>query len=645
MQAIAQSRVALIIGNGEYVNAPRLPNPRNDAEDVAASLKKVGFSTVVGLDLDKTGMEDATLRFARAARTADVAIFYYSGHALQFSGVNYLLPIDAKLSDETDLRRMTRVDEIVEDLQRAKNLRILVLDSCRDNPLADELKRSVGATRAVSVQRGLAKIDSPQGMIVSYATQAGRTAEDGIGRNSPYTSAFLKHIEKQDEIGTIFRRIGADVFESTGRTQLPELSLSFIGEFYLNGRGEISAAPRTADRCAVAADHWRSAETLDTLAAFEDHLARFSDCAFAGLAKARIERLREQRKPAVASSVPGSGAAATAVTSQPGPNPGVANSARPTAVAALPRADVSSTPSATALSFPTKPIALIVPWPAGGPTDIVMRSIAEAASQQLGQPIVIENKSGGGGTVGPAAMASASRPDGYTITQMPITVHRLPLMQNTTWNVDDFTHIVQLAGYVFAVVAGADTPFRKWQDVIDYARKNPGKLTYGSPGSGSSLHLGMELLAEKSGVKFTHVPFRGAAEVNAAVAGGQIMLGVSGTSSKPIVDAGKARFLNVWSATRVPYLPDVPTLQELGYPYVIDSPWGLAGPKGMDPRVVAKIHDAFKRALEQRSVIDSLARYDMLPNYKSPVEYVVAVREQIALDAVVLKRIGLERRN
>jgi uncharacterized caspase-like protein len=138
--AIADDRVALILGNGAYAHVPQLPNPSHDAKEVAAALQRIGFQTIVGIDLDQAGMQDATIRFARAARTADVAMFYYSGHALQFAGVNYMLPVDAQLHDEADLRRMSKVDEVVADLQQAKNLRILVLDSCRDNPFADELK-------------------------------------------------------------------------------------------------------------------------------------------------------------------------------------------------------------------------------------------------------------------------------------------------------------------------------------------------------------------------------------------------------------------------------------------------------------------------------------------------------------------------
>jgi uncharacterized caspase-like protein len=127
--------------------------------------KRRASKPFLGIDLDQAGMQDATIRFARAARTADVAAFYYTGHAMQHAGVNYLVPIDTQLHDEADLRRMARVDEILADLQQAKNLRILVLDSCRDNPLADELKRSIGRTRSASIGRGLAKMESPDGTI------------------------------------------------------------------------------------------------------------------------------------------------------------------------------------------------------------------------------------------------------------------------------------------------------------------------------------------------------------------------------------------------------------------------------------------------------------------------------------------------
>ena len=293
--AFADNRVALVIGNGAYARVPHLPNPVHDAEDVAAALKRSGFEIIVATDLDKAGMDEAMIKFARAARAADVAMFYYTGHALQFGGINYLVPVDAQLNDEADLRRLVRVDDVIADMQPAKNLRILVLDSCRDNPLAEQLKRSIGTARSASIGRGLAKIDSPEGMIIAYATQPGRTADDGDGRNSPYTTAFLKNVETKEEIGTIFRRISADVYQTTHQAQLPELSLSLIGEFYLNGKLQITATPAPTpapvDPCAAASDHWKSTEAINTKAAYEDHLARFPTCSFASLARTRIASL------------------------------------------------------------------------------------------------------------------------------------------------------------------------------------------------------------------------------------------------------------------------------------------------------------------------------------------------------------------
>jgi len=293
--AFADNRVALVIGNSAYVRVPHLPNPVHDAEDVAAALKRSGFEIIVATDLDKAGMDEAMIKFARAVRAADVAMFYYTGHALQFAGINYLVPVDAQLNDEADLRRLVRVDDVIADMQPAKNLRILVLDSCRDNPLAEQLKRSIGTARSTSIGRGLAKIDSPEGMIIAYATQPGRTADDGDGRNSPYTTAFLKNVETKEEIGTIFRRISADVYQTTHQAQLPELSLSLIGEFYLNGKLQITATPATTpapvDLCAAASDHWKSTEAINTKAAYEDHLARFPTCSFASLARTRIASL------------------------------------------------------------------------------------------------------------------------------------------------------------------------------------------------------------------------------------------------------------------------------------------------------------------------------------------------------------------
>jgi Caspase domain len=311
--ASAETRVALVIGNGAYANTAQLANPTHDAEDVAMALRRSGFEVLQGMDLRQADMQDLAIRFARAASRADVAMFYYSGHAMQFNGVNYLMPIDAVLTDEADLKRFVRVDDIMNDLQQAKNLRILVLDSCRDNPLAESLKRSAGATRAASIGRGLSRVEAPLGTIVSFSTQSGQTAADGSGRNSPFTSAFLKHIEQPNEIGDVFRDISSDVYETSGKTQLPELSLSIIGKFYLNGPVSITVAPsatpssRPRDPCDAAEAHWKAADSVGSVEAYQDHLTRFPNCAFVGLAKARLDNLKQKTALAPAAETRPSG--------------------------------------------------------------------------------------------------------------------------------------------------------------------------------------------------------------------------------------------------------------------------------------------------------------------------------------------------
>ena len=301
--------------------------------------------------------------------------------------------------------------------------------------------------------------------------------------------------------------------------------------------------------------------------------------------------------------------------------------------------------AAFAQEFPARPVTLVVPWPAGGPTDVSMRAIAEAAQKHLGQPIIIDNKAGGSGTVGIAVMAASAKPDGYTIGQITVPIFRLPFMQKTSWTADDFTYIVHLTGYVFGTYSSTSAPFKTWQELVDYAKANPGKVTYGTPGAGGSLHLGVEQIAEKLGIKLTHVPFKGTAEVVAAVAGGHVMFGAGSIgAAKPLVDAGKARILNVWTAEPRKAYPGIPTLMELGYNLVIESPWGVGGPKGMDPKVVAKIHDAFAKAIKEPEVIAALDRYEMTPNYKNTADYVQAVKEQIGIEKALIERLGLAKK-
>ena len=301
--------------------------------------------------------------------------------------------------------------------------------------------------------------------------------------------------------------------------------------------------------------------------------------------------------------------------------------------------------AASAQTYPVKHVTLVVPWPAGGSTDIVMRAISEAAAKPLGQPIVIDNKPGASGTLGPAVVAATAKADGYTLAQIPITVMRLPLMQKTTWDaLKDFTYIVHLTGYTFGITAKADGPFKSWADVVAFAKDNPGKVTYATPGAGTSLHIGMEQIAAKAGIQLTHVPFKGGPETNAAVLGGRTSLQADSTGWKPLVDGGQLRLLAIWTSERSKNWPQTPTLRELGLPFVFDSPFGIAGPKGMDTQVVQKLHDAFKQALAEPAVIELMAKYDMVPRYLDSEGYRRAVADVVASEKSALERIGLAKK-
>ena len=295
-----------------------------------------------------------------------------------------------------------------------------------------------------------------------------------------------------------------------------------------------------------------------------------------------------------------------------------------------------------AQTFPDRVINLVVPYSAGGSTDVTLRALADLASKHLGQRIIVENRAGAGGTLGPAWMAN-QRPDGYTVAQMPITVFRYPHMTQTTFNpMTDFTWILHISGYTFGVVVRADAPWKTWKELIAYAKANPGKVTYSTPGNGTSLHITMEEIARREGITWTQVPYKGYAEAGQALLGGHVMVTADSTGWAEMVDAGRMRLLVTWGSKRTKRWPNAPTLKDLGYDLVQNSPYGIAGPKNMDPKVVRVLHDAFKKALEDPEYQKILDRYDQDPLYMSGDEYAKFARKLFEEEREIIKRMGLK---
>lgn len=230
-----QRRVALVIGNGAYSGMPRLKNPANDAADMATQLKALGFEVTLGVDVARSAFEEMLIRFARDARQSEVALIFYAGHGLQHNGVNYLLPVDARVDDESDLRRLVQLQGVLDDLRSAQGIRVLILDACRDNGIMQRIA-AVSPTRSAAFDRGLSRLDqaSARGAFIVYATQPNVVAKDGDGRNSPFTAALLKHLATPGlELRSVMTRVRADVVRDSGGSQWPEVSDSLIGELVM----------------------------------------------------------------------------------------------------------------------------------------------------------------------------------------------------------------------------------------------------------------------------------------------------------------------------------------------------------------------------------------------------------------------------
>jgi uncharacterized caspase-like protein len=304
--AKADRRVAFVVGNGAYKNVAQLPNPPIDAKAMAGVLRNVGFEVVEGTNLTRDKMTERLLEFGKKAQGADVAVFFYAGHGIAISGSNYLLPVDADIKSEMDVKlgAAINIDLTLDQTMSDAKVKLVFLDACRDNPFAAKIK-SNSATRSVSVQSGLAEMKSGEGTLIAFATGPGQTAMDGQeGTNSPFTRALIAHITTPGvEIQQAMTEVRAQVNEETNKGQLPWGHTNLIGSVYLNPAAKppaSAAAPSSSSPAAVAStsggtdvelEFWRSVKESNKPEELNAYLTNYPNGQFKSLALARIASL------------------------------------------------------------------------------------------------------------------------------------------------------------------------------------------------------------------------------------------------------------------------------------------------------------------------------------------------------------------
>lgn len=289
VEAQTAHRVALVIGNSAYEHTTPLANPRNDAKDIADTLKQLGFEVVVGTDLDKARMDHTIRTFAEKLRGANLGVFFYAGHGLQVDQQNYLVPVDAQLASTSALDfELVRLDLVQRTMERESKINVLFFDACRDNPLARQLARALG-TRSVGIGRGLAPVESGEGTLIAFSTQPGNVALDGKGRNSPFAAAVVKHIATPGEdISAVLINVRNDVMSATARRQVPWDHSALTARVYF---GAPRSAPGPTLEQQAEMELWNLVKESADAIMVRSYLERYPNGSFAPTAQVLLDKL------------------------------------------------------------------------------------------------------------------------------------------------------------------------------------------------------------------------------------------------------------------------------------------------------------------------------------------------------------------
>jgi uncharacterized caspase-like protein len=381
--AAAEKRVALVIGNAAYQNAPPLRNPSNDATDIAAKLRDLGFDVVEGIDLGKRDMEKRIRAFAEQLNGADVGLFYYAGHGLQVNQKNYLAPIDAELKSETDLDfEAVELDLVLKQMLRSAGTSLVFLDACRDNPLVQKLAQS---GRSLNIGRGLARVEPVSSMMIVYSAEFGKVALDGTGRNSPFTEALLRHIgEEGESISDMMIEVRNDVRKETGNQQQPIESTQLTGQFFFKPAPQQTAAKSSSTDAEIAALR----QEIARLQADQGALLKSQQEQLALLQKKLAEETKPSETTAPQPSVPPSGTDSRVIAVEPA---GSATNSSPAATSAPSQAANAKAPEEATKLAATEGTGAEKTTPEAGKT--TEAPLPQGASrQELAQDILVELK-------------------------------------------------------------------------------------------------------------------------------------------------------------------------------------------------------------------------------------------------------------
>ena len=635
-QAQNTKRLALLIGNDAYRNVEPLKNAKNDARLLAAVLKKANFEVTLVSDLDRGGFWNAVDTFKGRINKGDEVVFFFAGHGVQIGANQLLLPVEITNQSDKQIERDAIALVDVQDALRDARFAMLVIDACRDNPFPKQGERSIGATR------GLLPPEPATGQVIVMSAGRNQKALDGVPggtiKNGLFSWELAKvlqqpGLEVRNAMEQVKERVD-DIAKRENHAQRPSIVNDLRGNFYFFGPTTVQVAPPATQ--AVMPTRARSAEEIEdaywdgikdsrSLAIFDDYFKAYANGRYAALAKMRQQKLREeaaQRALVNVPSAPSASSAAVGASLAAQPNITPSNTANTTSntpslrvapPAALnlnpPLVSTASMPSPVGKlnGWPSQPISIVVPFPSGGLTDVIARTISPVMSRELGQPVVIINSAGAGSLIVASNVASA-KPDGYTLLMATSAMVQAMAVEalggsQAKFKLTDLRPLARLHYQPTVLLVKAESPWQNMQNFLGDVRRLPQNILFASSGNYGTSHLAMGVLSQALNLKLTHVPYKGTAPALSDLLNGHVSaMFTDPSSAMPYLKSGKLRALVHTGNARLGYLPELPSMKQAGLSGEFFSWSGLFMPAGTPEPIAQALRAAIQLAARDTKV-------------------------------------------